>query len=201
MTEIKVKDVFPVDNGIFASIAGKAPALAFPPDLDLLLLSKCGNRCITPIVEMLLDGSGTLTQAALDRLAALIVSEYGEAWSRIKEALEIEYNPLSSNTYHEEENTETAGETQDKNYENTSKVLATDSQLPTDMLSDGGSTIDGKTSGSSTSKVTRTLNRTNNGTSFKSSDLLQAEIKMRIDSRFTSQVVNDVKNYIAMMIY
>lgn len=201
MTEDKVKDVFPVENGIFTSIATKAPFIDFPADLDLLLLSKCGNRCITPIVEMLLDGSGRLTAASLDRLAALIVSEYGEAWTRIKTALEIEYNPLSSNTYHEEENTETEGETQDKNLENTSKTIATDSQLPTDMLSDGGSTIDGTNTGTSTSKVKRTLNRTNNGTSYKSSDLLQAEIKMRIDSRFTSQVVNDVKNYIAMMLY
>lgn len=201
MTEIKVKDVFPVDNGLFVSIAAAAPSLDFPADLDLLLLSKCGNRCITPIVEMLLDGSGKLTGASLDRLAALIVSEYGEAWDRIKTALEIEYNPLSSNTYHEEENTETEGESLDKNNETTSNAISTASQLPSDMLSDGGSNSEATVKGSSTSKVKRTLNRTNNGTSYKSSDLLQSEIKMRIDSRFTAQVVQDVKNYIAMMLY
>lgn len=201
MTEIKVKDVFPVDSGLFVAIAAAAPSLDFPADLDLLLLSKCGNRCITPIVEMLLDGSGKLTGASLDRLAALIVSEYGEAWERIKTALEIEYNPLSSNTYHEEENTETEGESEDVNSENTSKAISTASQLPSDMLSDGGSTSEGTTKGSNKNTVKRILTRTNNGTSYKSSDLLQSEIKMRIDSRFTAQVITDVKNYIAMMIY
>lgn len=201
MTEIKVKDVFPIDNGIFTAIAAAAAPLDFPSDLDLLLLSKCGNRCITPIVEMLLDNSGRLTQAALDRLAALIVSEYGEAWSRIKEALELEYNPLSSNNYHEEETTNTEGETEDKSNENTSKVIATDSQLPQSMLSDGGETLIGTNTGTNKNTVKRTLTRTNNGTSFKSSELLQSEIKMRIDSRFTAQVVEDVKNYIAMMLY
>lgn len=201
MTEIKVKDVFPVDNGLFVSIAAVAPSLDFPADLDLLLLSKCGNRCITPIVEMLLDGTGKLTGASLDRLAALIVSEYGEAWDRIKTALEIEYNPLASNTYREEENTETEGESLDKNNETTSNAISTASQLPSDMLSDGGSNSEATVKGSSTSKVKRTLNRTNNGTSYKSSDLLQSEIKMRIDSRFTAQVIQDVKNYIAMMLY
>lgn len=201
MTEIKVKDVFPVENGIFTSIAAVASPLTFPADLDLLLLSKCGNRCITPIVEMLLDGSGQLTQAALDRLAALIVSEYGESWTRIKEALEMEYNPLSSNIYHEEETTDTEGTTQDNNSENSSKVIATDSQLSTSMLSDGGETVTGVNTGSNTSKIKRTLNRTANGTSYKSSELLQSEIQMRIDSRFTAQIVNDVKNYIAMMLY
>lgn len=201
MTEIKVKDVFPVDNGLFTAIAAAAPYLDFPADLDLLLLSKCGNRCITPIVEMVLDGSGKLTAASLDRLAALIVSEYGEAWTRIKTALEIEYNPLASNTYREEETTDTEGESVDVNSESTSKVMATASQLPSDMLSDGGSSSEGKVKGSNKNKVTRTLNRTNNGTSYKSSDLLQSEIRMRIDSRFTAQVVTDVKNYIAMMIY
>lgn len=201
MTETRVKDVFPIENGIFVSIAALAPALNFPDDLDLLLLSKCGNRCITPIVEMLLDDSGTLSVASLNRLAALIVAEYGDAWAHIKNVLELEYNPLTSNTYHEEENTETAGESSDKTYENTSNVLATDSQIPTDVLSDGGSTVDGNSSANSSSTVKRTLNRTNNGTSYKSSDLLQSEIQMRIASRFTSQVVNDVKNFIAMMIY
>lgn len=201
MTEIRVKDVFPVYNGLFTAIAAAAPTLDFPKDLDLLLLSKCGNRCITPIVEMLLDGSGRLSAASLDRLAVLIVSEYGEAWDRIKTALEIEYNPLSSSTYHEEETTDTEGETVDENSESTSKVMATASQLPSDMLSDGGSSSEAKVKGSNTSKVKRTLDRTNNGTSYKSSELLQSEIKMRIDSRFTAQVVTDVKNYIAMMIY
>lgn len=196
----KVKDVFPIDNGIITSIAAISP-LSFPDDMDLLLLSKCGNRQITPIVSMLLDSSGTLSQAAINRLAALINSEYGESWERVKTALELEYNPLINSVYHEEESTETEGENTDTSAETSENDVSSFSPNPTQYISDGKSSREGTGSGTSKSSVTRKLDRTANGTNYKSSELVMSEIQLRINSRFTAQVVNDVKNYIAMQIY
>ncbi len=202
MDEAKVKDVFPMQAGIMQAISDLG-GYGFNPDMDLLLLSKCGNRLITPVVEMLLDGADRLTQAHIERLAALIMFEYGEPWKRIKEALMLEYNPLSASQYHEEETTDIAGESSDNDStEHKTDVSAANTPTgPGNYIPDGQESTETQSSNKSKSNTTRTLDRTSNSTSFKSADLLQSEIAMRVNSRFTAQVLEDVKNYIAMMIY
>ena len=208
MTATKVKSVFPIDNGIMYAISGLLPSLfsdeegnTLYPDLDLLLLSKCGNRLITPIVDMLLDTSGTLPSASISRLAALIVSEYGEAWERINTALTVEYNPLYNGTYHEEIKQETEGETGDSTNETSNNDVSAFNTSPGNYVTDGKTTSESKATGTNKSAMKRTLDRTSMGANYRSSDLLQSEIDMRVNTRFTSQVIQDVKNYIAMQIY
>lgn len=203
MTETRVKNVFPIDSGLMSSIAALLPDLftGKNSDLDLLLLSKCGNRLITPIVEMLVDPSGTLSNASISRLAALIVSEYGEAWERIKTALTVEYNPLYSGTYHEEITQAVEGETGDNSNETNSNDVSAFNTSPGSYVTDGKTTSESKATGTNKSNMTRTLDRTSSASNFRSSDVLQSEISMRINTRFISQVIQDVKNYIAMQIY
>lgn len=200
MTEIKVKDVFPMSNGIM-SVISTSGGYTFNADIDLRLLATCGKRCITPIVEMLLDGSTTLSNDLLERLAALILSEYKEAWDKIKDTLTMEYNPLSASQYHEEETTDAEGENTDTSKEEQLNDVSTTNALPDNFISDGKTTNDTKASGKSKNKSTRILTRTSNSTSYKPVDLIQSEIDMRVQNKFTSRVLEDVKNYIAMPIY
>ncbi len=200
MTEIKVKDVFPMSNGIM-SVISTSGGYTFNADIDLRLLATCGKRCITPIVEMLLDGSTTLSNDLLERLASLILSEYKEAWDKIKDTLTMEYNPLSASQYHEEETTDAEGENTDTSKEEQLNDVSTTNALPDNFISDGKTTNDTKASGKSKNKSTRILTRTSNSTSYKPVDLIQSEIDMRVQNKFTSRVLEDVKNYIAMPIY
>lgn len=186
--------------GIIAALS-QAGNYDFNADMDMLLLSKCGMRNITPIVEMMLGSSETLDSESLSRMAALILSEYKPSWDKIRDALTLEYNPLSASIYHEELTIDTSGETTDRNSQIEQNDVSTSDTLPDNYISDGKNTSESNSSGTNTTKETRTLDRNSNGTSYKSSELLQSEIQMRINSRFTAQVIEDVKNYISMPIY
>lgn len=198
--ELTVKDVFPMTDGIMKSISTLGE-YDFNSDMDLLLLSKCGRREITPIVYMLLDSDTTLSQAKLDRLAAIILVEYGDGWNRFKNALQIEYNPIAASTMTETESIESEGTTGNTSNEVSQKDVATADSLPSNYVSDGKNTSETTDEGTNSNNSTRTLERTSNGTSYKSSDLISSELDMRINRRFMSQVLEDVKNYIAMQIY
>lgn len=200
MTEIKVKDVFPISNGIMNSIS-MIGNYDFTPDSDLLLLSKCGNRYVTPIIELLLDGDSILTTSKIDRLAALIISEYGDSWKHIQNALEIEYNPLSASQYHEEEITDTSGETGDSSSEKQKQDVSAINVSAGTYIPDEQNVNESTSTGISKTQAKRTLDRVHNGTSYKSSDLILSEMSMRANNRFMAKVLDDVKNYIAMMIY
>lgn len=200
MTEIRVKEVFHISSGIMAAVSALG-GYDFNPDSDLLLLSKCGQRCITPIVEMLLDGADRLSQAHIDRLAALIMAEYGDGWNRIKDALTLEYNPLSASQYHEEETTDTSGETDDNSSEKQKQDVSAINVSPGTYIPDEQNVNESTSKGTSKTQAVRKLDRTHNGTSYKSSELLMSEMAMRANNRFMAQVLDDVKNYIAMMIY
>lgn len=200
--EIRVKNVFPIVNGLFAhmSIDIADFGLSSTDDLDLLLVSKCGNRLITPIVEILLEND-TLPESALTRLGVLIMSEYGETWTRVRESLKLEYNPLQNSVYKETETTNTDSETGDTSQEVRADDVSTFDTDPSNYASAGKTTNDSTATGTQKQAVTRVLERTSNGTGFSSSDLVKSEIEMRIANRFTEQVLTDVKNYIAMAIY
>lgn len=200
MTETRVKDVFPMSSGIMSAVSDLG-GYDFNADTDLLLLSKCGKRCITPIVEMLLDGSDKLTEGHIERLAALIMSEYGDGWNRIKDALTMEYNPLSASQYHEEEITDTSGETGDETKEKQMQDVSAINVSPGTYIPDEQNLNESTSNGKSKTQAIRKLDRTHNGTSYKTSDLLMSEMAMRANNRFMAQVLEDVKNYIAMMIY
>lgn len=200
MTETRVKDVFPMSSGIMSAVSDLG-GYGFNADTDLLLLSKCGQRCITPIVEILLDGADRLTEGHIERLAALIMSEYGDGWNRIKDALTMEYNPLSASQYHEEEITDTSGETGDNTSEKQMQDVSAINVSPGTYIPDEQNLNESTSSGTSKTQAIRKLDRTHNGTSYKTSDLLMSEMAMRANNRFMAQVLDDVKNYIAMMIY
>ncbi len=203
ITEIRVKQVFPIVNGLFShmNISISDFGVDSPDDLDLLLISKCGYRIITPVVQMLLDGNDKLSESALTRLGKLILSEYGSTWIRIKESLNLEYNPLQNSIYREEETTNTDSESGDSSTEVSANDVSTFDTNPTNYASNGKTTNDATSTGTQKQAVKRVLERTSNGTQYSSSELVKSEIEMRISTRFTERVLTDVKNYIAMCLY
>ena len=192
-----VKEVFPISNGIMSAI-GEAGGYSFNNDMDLRLIATCGKRCVTPVVELLLENE---TDDFIGRLTSLILSEYQESWDKIHATLTMEYNPLSASQYNETEITDDEGENTDNSTEVKQNDVSTSDSLPDNFISDGKSTNDSQASSTSKSSTKRTLTRTSNSTSYKPVDLLKSEIEMRIENKFTSRVLEDVKNYIAMPIY
>ena len=124
-----------------------------------------------------------------------------ESWDKIHATLTMEYNPLSASQYNETEITDDEGENTDNSTEVKQNDVSTSDSLPDNFISDGKSTNDSQASSTSKSSTKRTLTRTSNSTSYKPVDLLKSEIEMRIENKFTSRVLEDVKNYIAMPIY
>lgn len=192
-----VKETFPISNGIMSAISN-AGGYSFNNDMDLRLIATCGKRCVTPVVELLLENE---TDDFIGRLTSLILSEYKESWDKIHATLTMEYNPLSASQYNETEITDDEGENTDNSTEVKQNDVSTSDSLPDNFISDGKSTNDSQASSTSKSSTKRTLTRTSNSTSYKPVDLLRSEIEMRIENKFTSRVLEDVKNYIAMPIY
>ena len=192
-----VKETFPISNGIMSAISN-AGGYSFNNDMDLRLIATCGKRCVTPVVELLLENE---TDDFIGRLTSLILSEYQESWDKIHATLTMEYNPLSASQYNETEITDDEGENIDNSTEVKQNDVSTSDSLPDNFISDGKSTNDSQASSTSKSSTKRTLTRTSNSTSYKPVDLLKSEIEMRIENKFTSRVLEDVKNYIAMPIY
>lgn len=192
-----VKETFPISNGIMSAISN-AGGYSFNNDMDLRLIATCGKRCVTPVVELLLENE---TDDFIGRLTSLILSEYQESWDKIHATLTMEYNPLSASQYNETEITDDEGENADNSTEVKQNDVSTSDSLPDNFISDGKSTNDSQASSTSKSSTKRTLTRTSNSTSYKPVDLLKSEIEMRIENKFTSRVLEDVKNYIAMPIY
>lgn len=192
-----VKETFPISNGIMSAISN-AGGYSFNNDMDLRLIATCGKRCVTPVVELLLENE---TDDFIGRLTSLILSEYQESWDKIHATLTMEYNPLSASQYNETEITDDEGKNTDNSTEVKQNDVSTSDSLPDNFISDGKSTNDSQASSTSKSSTKRTLTRTSNSTSYKPVDLLKSEIEMRIENKFTSRVLEDVKNYIAMPIY
>lgn len=192
-----VKDIFPLSNGIMAALSD-AGEYHFNNDMDLRLIAMCGKRTVTPVIDLLLECD---QDEFITRLASLILSEYKESWDKIHNTLTMEYNPLSASQYNETEITDDTGETTDNSTEVKQNDVSTSDSLPDNFISDGKSTNDSQTSTTSQNSTRRTLTRTSNSTSYKPVDLLKSEIEMRIENKFISRVLEDVKNYISMPIY
>lgn len=93
MKEIpKVKEVFPLTNGIFTRMEydfGMSNA-----DIDVLFFTNYGRKTIAPLPEHLLGTDTTLSNEALNTLARMILAKYKNKWDRSAAILEQEYDPI-----------------------------------------------------------------------------------------------------------
>lgn len=106
---LKVKRMFPLNNGIFHYINYSFPEeITITQDqLDLLFISSWGMRIVAPVVLISRDDmweDNPLTVQELTYLGSLIKNAYQNKWDKLAAVLSLEYDPIHnySDTYHEE---------------------------------------------------------------------------------------------------
>lgn len=88
----RVKDVFPVTNGLFSSISYELPMDA--GQLDLLFFTDFGLKTVAPLVSAVLNEDTTLSQEKLTLLGTMLLNKYKNKWDRYKAISRAEYDPL-----------------------------------------------------------------------------------------------------------
>lgn len=92
--KMKVLEVFPFDNGLFSHIDYQFWNFS-SDELDLLLLSKCGARAISPIVNLVRNHEDSvLTASQLEKLGSLILKQYKFKWDKLINLHALEYDVL-----------------------------------------------------------------------------------------------------------
>ena len=92
---MRIKDVINITQGLFKFINYTIDNFTFT-QLDLLFLSKYGEREISPIIEGLLDGEGSLSNEKLALLGEIIRGMFAHSWDSQNVVLTAEFNPLEN---------------------------------------------------------------------------------------------------------
>lgn len=176
-------------NGIFSSFTNVPWRSDEAPALNVLYLSRSGDKYIAPIVRLMLDSSGKLTPANMGKLAGYLETMYSQNWQKLYATLNFEYDPISNydmtessedsrqvnettedaNTTSVEYNESLTGDntqTRDLKTTDTGTVATTDDTETsgTNDLTKGGSVKD------DTSKTVNTTNNTTENTTNSGSD-------------------------------
>lgn len=92
---MRIKDIISIEQGFFAFINYEIGDFTFA-QLDLLFLTKYGEREISPIIETLLDENKQLSNAKLELLGTIIRNMFANSWDSQNDVLMAEYNPLEN---------------------------------------------------------------------------------------------------------
>lgn len=84
-----------IDGGLFKQITTLGDMTANQLGLAYCL-KHAGSKIVNSLVENYLDSEGVLTSSGEQLLGSLVDSYYGDKWSRIWNALQSEYDPLSN---------------------------------------------------------------------------------------------------------
>lgn len=150
----KIKDCFPLVNGIWSKIDYDFPEI-FEVDssqLDILFLSNWGLRTPAPIVHVIHDNTVQLPLSSeeLERLAGIINGMFRDKWDKLMNVAMMDYDPIHNYSDQLTENIE-YGEEVDR----TKSGSNSNSNTRTDNLSE--TVTDAR-------QVTETRNLTNSGT-------------------------------------
>lgn len=148
----KVKDVFPVVNGIFAHIHYQFNELITDADLDDIFVANLGLKSISPIVSHVLDGKRQLNDADLTRLARMILGKYKFKWDKDMAVMAAEYDPLHNylDEYQEHrDEVRDEGNLETKNLTTGVQEAGTHGNTRTDNLSESNSYSDSSSGSSS----------------------------------------------------
>ena len=185
---MRIKDVLSVEQGFFAFINYEIDNFTFS-QLDILFLSKYGEREISPIIEGLLDENNQLSNAKLELLGVIIRNMFAHSWNNQNEVLTSEYNPLE-NYY---ETLETVRNNQNNNTINTdNNTYAYNSVESVDkdntiQTSEGG--------------LNETITQTKKGLANSNyCDMIEGALKVKA-IKLVDIVFNDIKWFISLNIY
>ena len=185
---MRIKDVINTTQGFFQFINYQIANFTFP-QLDFLFLSKFGEREISPIIEGMLDGEGTLSNEKLQLLGEIIYSMFAHSWDSQNEVLTSQYNPLE-NYY---ETLETARNSTNNSTINTDNNTYAFNSLDavdkdnTNQTSEGG--------------LDETITQTKKGVANANyDDIIEKALKVKA-IRLVDIVFNDIKWFISLDLY
>ena len=185
---MRIKDVLNIEQGFFSFINYEIDNFTFP-QLDLLFLSKYGEREISPIIESLLDENKQLSNTKLELLGAIIRNMFAHSWDSQNAVLTAEYNPLE-NYY---ETLETVRESENSNTTNTdNNTYAFNSIESVDK---------DNTSQTSEGGLNETITQTKKGLANTNyDDIIEQALKVKA-IRLVDIVFNDIKWFISLNLY
>ena len=148
--------MIPMINGIFTGINYQFPEYLTitAAQLDILFITNWGMRTVAPIVLALHEGGldSQLTTEELHQLGRVIWELYAPKWNRLKDIMDMEYDPIHnySDTYHEElsEDIDKNDQLTHNTTETTTETIDLDSQL-----ADGGEQVTTETSSGSSTRT------------------------------------------------
>ena len=94
-TPLKIKNLIPLTNGIFSHMNYTFREEVTKANLDLQFVANNGMRNISPIVEIIDNGDGTVfDNTKLSTLAGIILETYKPKWDKLGEIYDIQYDPI-----------------------------------------------------------------------------------------------------------
>lgn len=98
----RIKDVFPITNGIFGHVNYTFPEYLTisKAQLDYLFMASYAQKNTAPVIDLLHDEDAgetpfsQLTSAELQTLADMMVAYYKQKWDKLGEIYDIEYDPI-----------------------------------------------------------------------------------------------------------
>ena len=185
---MRIKDVLSVEQGLFKFINYPIDNFTFP-QLDLLFLSKYGEREISPIIESLLDANKQLSDEKLVLLGDVIRNMFAHSWDSQNTVLTTEYNPLE-NYYETLETTRNSTNNSTTNTDNNTYAFNTLDAVDkdnTNQTSEGGSN----------ETITQTKKGLANG---NYSDMVEQALRVK-SIRLVDIVFSDIKWFVSLNLY
>ena len=185
---MRIKDVLSVEQGLFKFINYPIDNFTFP-QLDLLFLSKYGEREISPIIDSLLDANKQLSDEKLVLLGDVIRNMFAHSWDSQNTVLTTEYNPLE-NYYETLETTRNSTNNSTTNTDNNTYAFNTLDAVDkdnTNQTSEGGSN----------ETITQTKKGLANG---NYSDMVEQALRVK-SIRLVDIVFSDIKWFVSLNLY
>lgn len=185
---MRIKDVLSIEQGFFAFINYEIDNFTFA-QLDLLFLSKYGEREISPIIESLLDENKQLSNEKLELLGAIILNMFSHSWDSQNAVLTAEYDPLE-NYYETLQTTRNSTNNSTTNTDNNTYAFNSLDAVDKD-----------NTSQTSEGGLNETITQTKKGLANTNyADIIEQALKVKA-IRLVDIVFNDIKQFISLNLY
>lgn len=185
---MRIKDVLNIAQGFFKFINYTIDNFTFP-QLDMLFLSKYGEREISPIIESLLDENKQLSNDKLQLLGDVIRNMFAHSWDSQNAVLTAAYNPME-NYYETLQTTRNSTNNNTTNIDNNAYAFNSLDAVDKD-----------NTSQTSEGGLNETITQTKKGLANGSySDIVDQALKVKA-IRLVDIVFNDIKWFISLNLY
>lgn len=146
--------------------------------LDLEYMARSGAKFCSPLVKMLLNEDGKLSDSAMEKISSAIVSKYHYNWQRLWATMSAEYNPIHNYNMSETRDLATTDDNV-RDYNSTRTDTGTDT-LTHGRVTDELDSVYGFNSGDS-ARPTDTYRTEESGDDVQTKNLTATDVDHRID--------------------